>query len=125
MVRVRKTKLKPRWGMYAEQFELLQAGDVIKSKNNTLRIIVRTSESHISRDGSTYIIWLEKLRPTWTRGNLTGIGISEASRFRPVKVKNEKIWDWDRERVLTTRKKIKTAYLLKQQKQLNKKLKSI
>jgi RNase P/RNase MRP subunit p29 len=111
--------------MYAEQFELLQAGDVIKSKNNTLRIIVKTSESHITKDGRTYTIYLEKLRPSWTRGNLTAISIGDASRFRPVKVKNKKIYDWDRERVLSIRKKIKVDYLLKQQKELTKKLKKI
>jgi len=125
MKRIRKTQLKPRWGMYAEQFELLQAGDVIKSKNNTLRIIVKTSESHITKDGRTYTIYLEKLIPSWTRGNLTAISIGDASRFRPVKVKNKKIYDWDRERVLSIRKKIKVDYLLKQQKELTKKLKKI
>jgi hypothetical protein len=125
MKRIRKTQLKPRWGMYAEQFELLQAGDVIKSKNNKLRIIVKTSESHITKDGRTYTIYLEKLRPSWTRGNLTAISIGDAYRFRPVKVKNKKIYDWDRERVLSIRKKIKVDYLLKQQKELTKKLKKI
>ena len=91
--------------MYPEQFELLTKGDVVKDERDNLRIIEQVSPSHIAKDkGKTYTIYLTKLRPSWTRGNLTAISRGDSGKLRPVKVKNKKIWVWDRDRVLRTRK---------------------
>lgn len=111
--------------MYPEQFELLRAGDVIKSKSGTLRIIEKVSQSHITKDGRTYTIYLPKLVSSWTRGNLTAISIGDSGRFQPIKVQNEEIWKWDRDKVLKTRRQIKTQYLERKQGEILKKFKQI
>jgi len=105
MDRIRKVNLAERWGMYPEQFELLGQGDVIKDIRGNLRIIEKTSPSHIQKDQKkTYTIYLTKLRPSWTNGRLTAVSRGDSAKFRPVKVANKKIWLWDRERVLRIRR---------------------
>jgi hypothetical protein len=115
--------------MYPEQFELLQTGDIIKDRRGNLRIIERTAPSHIEKDfGKTYIIYLKKLRTSWTKGDLTAISRSDSGRFVPIKVKNKKIWEWDREKVLNERKKNYIRYkakIIKQNQKLISKLDKI
>lgn len=98
--KVRKPPEKKRWGMYPEQFELLQKGDIVKGRGGDLRIIqevgptwCRRAKNQHHDPKKTYFIKLLKLRPSWTKGEYTTYCIGDAALFRPIKVKNEKIWN--------------------------------
>lgn len=98
-----RTYLKPRAGMYPEQFELLQKGDIIRGAKpkSKYRIIQKV----IQREGYTYMIELVKLHPSWTRGNTTLYCASDAVNFLPIRVADERIWDMTREGILGARRK--------------------
>ena len=99
--------------MYAEQFNLLQKGDVIKGKRGDLRVIEKVSTTHMPNTGETYFITLLKLRSSWTRGEYTTYSVGVCGNFRPVKVKNHKIWKLDHHRIATERLKKHKVYARK------------
>lgn len=88
----------------AEQFWLLQKGDVIRGvkHGSPYRLILRVSKND---KGKTTFVEMEKLKRSWTNGNTTLYCSSEAGQFLPVKVKDERIYDMTYESVMRTRRR--------------------
>lgn len=129
MTKIRTPQIKKRWGMYPEQFALLEKGDIIKGRGGDLRIVQQTGPTWC-RGGNrgskeTYFIHLLKLRPSWTKGSYTTYCIGDSFNFQPVKVKNRKIWDLDYEAVQKLRRQKYEVYKKKKIKELEKQLKRI
>lgn len=99
---LKSPKLKERPGMYPEQFYLLQKGDVVRMvRSRAPRLILGVSRYH----GETRYIELQKLRPSWTRGNTTLMDANNADLILPVKVRDGRIWDLTYEVIIRQREK--------------------
>lgn len=99
---LKSPKLKKRLGMYPEQFYLLRKGDFVRMvRSKQPRKILSVSIYH----GETHYIELEKLRPSWTRGNTMLMDANNADQILPLRVKDERIWDLTYEVIIKQREK--------------------
>jgi len=129
MTKIRTPQIKKRWGMYPEQFALLERGDIIRGRGGDLRIVQTAGPTWCrgkEKDHKeTYFIHLLKLRPSWTKGEYTTYCIGDSSNFQPVKVRNQKIWKFDYETIQKLRREKYETYKKKKIKELQKQMKRI
>jgi hypothetical protein len=113
----KRITIKKREGMYPEQFYLLEKGDIIKMvRSGSLRMV---EEIHKRKDSDkTYMIELLKMRPSWTRDSNTWYCASDAFMFKPVRVKNELIYEMSYERIISNRVKVYGDYYQKKLEEL-------
>jgi len=129
MTKIRTPQIKKRWGMYPEQFALLERGDIIRGRGGDLRIIQKAGPTWCGgkekNRKETYFIQLLKLRPSWTEGEYTTYCIGDSFNFQPVRVRNQKIWKFDYEAVQKLRREKYEVYKKKKIKELQKQMKRI